>query len=181
MQCTLDGFISTGPNDEQSWVTWALDDIRPTVIGLLQSIDTILLGRKLAVDYIPFWEQTARDPNHEMVELARHIVAARKVVFTKTLAQSRWENTEVAPGDLVETVGRLKAEPGRDLIAYGGSAFVSALIREDLIDEYTFFLNPVALGTGESVFRDLPRVRPLRLTESRAFPSGIVLLRYFRG
>lgn len=69
-----------------------LDDIRPTVIGLLESIDTILLGRKLAVDYIPFWEQTARDPNHEMVELARHIVAARKVVLTKTLAEPRGEH-----------------------------------------------------------------------------------------
>ena len=27
MQISLDGFNSTGPNDEQKWVTWAWDEI----------------------------------------------------------------------------------------------------------------------------------------------------------
>lgn len=52
MQMSLDGFVSTGPNDEQKWVTWALSDIYPHVLALLDSIDTIIIGRKLAVDYI---------------------------------------------------------------------------------------------------------------------------------
>jgi len=56
MQITLDGFNSTGPNDEQQWVTWDLDGIRKYVIDLLDSSDTVIIGRKLAVDYIPYWD-----------------------------------------------------------------------------------------------------------------------------
>jgi len=58
MQITLDGFNSTGPNDEQKWVTWDLEGIKQYVIDLLDSSDTIIIGRKLAVDYIPYWEET---------------------------------------------------------------------------------------------------------------------------
>ncbi|MEI9810697.1 MAG: hypothetical protein WDO16_24065 [Bacteroidota bacterium] len=45
MQMPVDGFVSTGPNDEQKWVTWALEDIYQYVLDLLNSIDTIIIGR----------------------------------------------------------------------------------------------------------------------------------------
>jgi len=54
MQISLDGFNSTGPNDEQKWVTWAWEEIKDYVLELTNSCDTELIGRKLAVDYIPF-------------------------------------------------------------------------------------------------------------------------------
>ena len=81
MQMSLDGFVSTGPNDEQKWVTWALEDIKPHVLELLDSIDTIIIGRKLAVGYIPYWQDVFTQPNHEMFEFAQRIVAAKKIVF----------------------------------------------------------------------------------------------------
>lgn len=56
VQMSIDGFVSTGPNDEQKWVTWAWGEIRPYVLELLDATDTILIGRKLAVDYIPYWQ-----------------------------------------------------------------------------------------------------------------------------
>ncbi len=178
MQTSLDGFVSTGPNDEQGWVTWALAEIQNDVLEISDSTDTILLGRKLAVDYIPFWLDTATKPDHEMIELAKRIVSARKIIFSKTLDKAAWPNTELAKGDLVEEVDRLKQAPGKGLVVYGGSEFVSALIEKGLIDEFHFFVNPVVLGKGVPVFNQLNAIQQLKLKRSKTYPCGIVLLSY---
>lgn len=78
------------------------------MLELFDTSDTILIGRKLAVDYIPFWEDTVTQPEHEMFEMAKRIVAAKKIVFTKTLDHSVWPNTILAKGNLTEEVNRLK-------------------------------------------------------------------------
>jgi dihydrofolate reductase len=178
MQVTIDGFNSTAPNDEQTWVTWDLAGLTPHVVDLLDSSDTILLGRKLGVDYIPFWEGVSQNPDHPMHVFATRIVAARKVIFTKTLDESRWERTTLARGDLKDEVNRLKNQPGKDLIVYGGSSFVASLIREDLIDEYHLFINPIAIGQGENTFAQLMNWQWMKLVTTRVYDSGIVLLVY---
>lgn len=178
MQMSLDGFVSTGPNDEQNWVTWALSDIYQHVLDLLDSIDTIIIGRKLAVDYIPFWQDVKTQPNHEMYGFAQRIVAAKKIIFTKTLDKSRWDNTELAKGDLVEEIKKMKSENGKDMIVYGGTSLVSALMKEELIDELHLFVNPVAIGKGESIFSRLEKFQSFTLKNSIAYASGIVLLNY---
>ena len=178
VQMSLDGFVSTGPNDEQKWVTWALGDIYQHVLDLLDSIDTIIIGRKLAIDYIPFWQDVLTQPDHEMYGFAQRIVAAKKIVFTKTLDKAIWENTELAKGDLVEEVKRLKSQSGKDIIVYGGTSFVASLIKEGLIDELHFFVNPVVLGKGESIFSSLEKFHNLKLKKAVTYNSGIVLLIY---
>src|SRR5688500_4772348 len=129
VQMSVDGFVSTGPNDEQRWVTWAWDEIRPHVMELLNSSDTILIGRKLAVDYIPYWQDVYTKPNDPMHEVAKGIVSAKKVVFTKTFngtedMVAEWRNTELAKGKLEDEIKRLKSQSGKDIIVYGGSSFV---------------------------------------------------------
>jgi len=182
MQISIDGFVATGPNDEQHWVTWAWDEIEPYVMDLLRTSDTILIGRKLAVDYIPYWQDVfTNKPEDPMHEGSKHITQAKKVVFTKTLDHSKWENTVLAKGPLADEVKRLKNESNKDLIVYGGSSFVSALIQEGLIDEFHFFVNPVALGKGDPVFNGLKNYQPLKLIRSIAFPSGIVLNTFVKG
>ena len=178
MQMSLDGFVSTGPNDEQTWVTWALDEITPHVIELLDTSDTIIIGRKLAVDYIPFWEDVFTKPDHSMYEFSKRIVAAKKIIFTKTLDQSEWKNTDLAKGNLVDEIKKLKNENGKDIIVYGGSSFVAALIKQGLIDEMNFFINPVALGKGESIFSQLENFQQLKLAKSIVYESGIIMLKY---
>jgi len=178
VQISIDGFVSTGPNDQQKWVTWAWDEIRPHVLGLLDSADTILIGRKLAVDYIPYWEDVNTKPDDQMHEVAQRIVRARKVVFTKTLDKSEWRNTELAKGNLADEIRKLKNEAGKDMVVYGGSSFVSAIINEGLVDEFYLFVNPVALGHGGPIFDRLENPQPMKLKESIVFNSGIVLLKY---
>ena len=186
MQTSIDGFVSTGPNDEQHWVTWAWGEIRPYVLGLLDSTDTILIGRKLATDYIPYWQDVNTRPDDPMYEAAQRIVRSKKIVFTKTLEKSRvidpiafgWEKTEFAKGDLAEEIRTLKNQSGKDMIVYGGSSFVSSIIKERLIDEFHLFVNPVALGHGVRIFDGLEKYKSLELKRSIVYKSGIVLLHY---
>jgi dihydrofolate reductase len=178
MQTSVDGFVSTGPNDDQSWVTWAWKEIRPQVLDLLDSSDTILLGRKLAIDYIPHWENIFSKTDDPMYEIAERIVPAKKVVFTKTLDKSVWKNTTIAKGSLSDEVNKIKNQPGKDIIVYGGRSFVSSLIKEGLIDEFYLFVNPVALGRGEPIFSQLTNIQQMSLLDSITCPCGIVLLNY---
>jgi dihydrofolate reductase len=152
-------------------------------MSLLNSSDTILIGRKLAVDYIPYWQDVYTKPNDPMYEGAERIVNARKVVFTKTLNSDEkevtdWKNTELAKGNLADEIKILKSEKGKDIIVYGGSSFVSALLKENLIDELYLFVNPIALGCGDSIFYELKDWQHLKLIKSIAYPSGIVMLNY---
>lgn len=175
VQISIDGYVATGPNDEQHWVTWALDEIKPAVIELLSTSDTILIGRKLAVDYIPYWQDVFTKPQDPMHDISKHIVAANKIVFTHTLEKASWPNTILATGALVDEVKKAKANSRQDIMVYGGAGFVSALIAENLIDEYHLFVNPVALGKGYAIFDKLNTFMPLKLEKSVAFPCGIVL------
>lgn len=178
MQVSVDGFNSTGPNDEQKWVTWAWDEIKQDVLDLANSCDTELIGRKLAVDYIPFWTDTFTQPESTMYEVAKIKAGQKKIVFTKTLEKSVWENTELAKGDLIEEVNKLKTHSGKDIIVYGGSSFVSDLVKENLIDEFYLFVNPVVLGQGVPIFEKLSELHQLKLIKSKTFECGIILLHY---
>lgn len=179
MQISLDGFSQYGENDEQHWVTWAFHEIRDYVMSLQRSCDTQIIGRKLAVDYYPYWFETLKNPNDPMHEVAQVVTSFRNIIFSKTLEKVDWPNTELAIGDLVETVNALKKESGKDIMVVGGTTFVSKLIAAGLIDEYHLFVNPVVLGNGGvSVFNKLKSFRSLTLKNSITYDSGIVLLHY---
>ena len=178
MQVSLDGFVSTGPNDEQKWVTWAWEEIKQDVLSLMDSTDTMIIGRKLAVDFIPYWQEVANDSKHDMYELAIRNVQSRKIIFSKTLQKAEWINTEIATGDLVDKVNSLKSQSGKDIAVCGGSSFVASLIKNKLIDEYYFYINPVAIGTGDQIFNQIDDFRRLKLKRSFAYNSGLVLVHY---
>jgi len=98
-----------------------------------------------------------------------------KVVFTKTLEECEWENTVLAKGDLVEEIQRLKSQPGNDIIGYGGAGFVSNLIKNNLIDDYFLFVNPVVLGSGMSIFGGRETALLFNLVSAQVFDCGIVV------
>jgi dihydrofolate reductase len=178
MQLSIDGYVA-GPNGEMDWMVWNWDEeCKKYVAELTDPVDTILLGRKLAQGFIPHWQAIASDPANPMNDAGRKFHDTPKVVFSKTLDHSEWENTIVTGDDLTETVNHLKKEPGKDIIAYGGGNFVSNLIRQGLIDEYHLFINPSALGNGMPIFKGLEQKLNLRLVRSVSFSCGIVVLCY---
>lgn len=178
VQLTIDGFVA-GPNGEMDWMTvpWT-EDINKYVAEITAPVDTIVLGRKLAQGFIPYWAGVAANPDDPEFEAGRKFTNANKVVFTKTLMKSEWGNTILATGNLADEITNLKNQDGGDIIAYGGAGFASALIKEQLVDEFHLFINPVAIAKGLTIFRDLSSKQSLNLVKSEAFSCGIVVLNY---
>ena len=172
-QTTVDGYMA-GPNGEMDWATFAwTDDMNAYTDALTKPVDCIVLGRKLAEGFIPHWAGQPEGEDQASIDFMNN---TPKVVISNTLTESSWDNTVVAGGDLAETVNRLKAEPGGDLIAYGGSALVSSLIAEGLLDEIHLFVNPTAIGAGMPVFGNLDANQELGLVNAQPFECGITVL-----
>lgn len=176
VQLTLDGFVA-GPEGQLDWMTSAGDAAVLDLINeLTDSSDTILMGRKMAPGFIGYWEHVV-DNQGDSPEypFAGKMVDLPKIVFSKTQQEMAGRNVSVENGDLVAAVNRLKAQPGKDLIVYGGAGFVSSLIENNLIDEYYFFVNPVAIGQGMRIFHDR---KHFELRWSRSFGNGEVVQHY---
>lgn len=178
VQMTIDGYIA-GPNGEMDWITFNWDDeLKNYVTDLTEPVDCIVLGRNLAQGFIPHWASVAANPEHEEFAAGVKFTDTAKVVFSKTLDESEWDNTVLATGELVDEITKLKNQAGKDIIAYGGATFVSALIKHNLIDEFHLFVNPAAIGNGMPIFQELKSKQNLALVKSIPFDCGIVLLHY---
>ena len=175
---SVDGCIA-GPKGEMDWMVGLLDDeLIKYVSKITEPVDTILLGRKMTDLFISFWLDMMNKPDDPWNAFAKRMIEIPKVVFTKTLNKSKWINTDIATGDLTEEVNKIKSQNGGDIVVYGGASFDSSLIKEKLIDEFYLFINPVAIGNGMTIFKDLNEIQKYTLIESKVFESGEVLLRY---
>ena len=175
MQITVDGFVA-GPEGQLDWMTWDMDEKLLSFINhLTDTSDTILLGRKMTPGFIKYWEHAASQKDSPEYGFAQKMVGLPKVVFSKTVTHVEGKNVRVENGDLAGAVNQLKSGPGKDIVVYGGATFVSSLIEHGLIDELNLFVNPVAIGSGMRIFKGK---KPLKLTASTAYPSGIVVNSY---
>ncbi|HEY5391209.1 MAG TPA: dihydrofolate reductase family protein [Hanamia sp.] len=176
MQMTINGFVG-GPDGKSDWMTWNPDDeFIAFLVSLIDSSDTLLLGRKTAEELIPFWEKTAKEnPSHPF---AKKIADISKVVFTKTLDKSPWNNTTLANGNLAEEIAGLKKKNGKDIIVFGGAGFVSSLIKEGLIDEYHLIINPTAMSNGMTIFNSLDGIQKFTPIQSKLYPGGKTVLSF---
>jgi len=173
MQMTVDGFVA-GPQGQLDWMTWEMDeDLIGFITHLTDTSDTILLGRKMTEGFVTYWEGVK--PDSPEYEFAKKMVGMPKIVFSKTVKTMPGKNLRVENGPIAEAVNKLKNQPGKDIIVYGGATFVSSLIENKLIDELNLFVNPVAIGDGMRIFKART---PLKRTASKAYASGIVVNTY---
>lgn len=189
MQTSVDGYVGRA-GDGPNWQVWDWgpkcpwdDQLKARFNALFRDIDTILLSRRiLEGGYLDHWSQFAHDySDNPDFAFAQRIVEARKIVFSKTLKDSKWPGVELARRPLADEVKALKAESGRDMIAFGGAGFASSLVANDLVDEYQFYVNPVTLREGLSIFKERGIDSELKLREGEAYASGIVVTRYALG
>ena len=176
---TLDGVVAAPGFDEHrsGRNAWALrvqgDEDEAFNTEQVRSADAFLLGRRTWQTWAAFWPTAGGDP-----DLAARMNRIPKYVVSNTLTRADWANSTIISGDIPTAVRRLKEQPGGDLLVYGSPTLVDELLAHELIDEYRLLVFPVILGDGKHLFRDRIETRNLRLTGSRAFASGVVLLTY---
>jgi dihydrofolate reductase len=150
------------------------DELAKQQSDQLFASDALLLGRVTFEGFAAAWPLMEETEG----EFAVRMNALPKYVASRSLEEPLAWNGTLLKGDLVEEVARLKQEPGQDLLIYGSSEVVNALHPHGLIDEYTLMVFPVTLGGGKHLFRDGTAKTDLRLTDSKATDSGVVVLTY---
>ena len=149
------------------------DDMGAALFEEIGQADTLLLGRKTWQGHAAAFEPApAEDP------FAGLLNGLKKYVVSTTLKSAdAWRNTTIIRENVVEEVRKLKEQPGKDIYVDGSSVLVHTLAQADLVDEYHLLVFPIVLGSGKKVFPD-GFYTGLKLIESKAFPSGVLLLRY---
>lgn len=171
---TLDGYIA-GPNGEIDWHN-VDEEFNQFAISQLDEIGALLFGRvtyEMMAGYWPTPEAIAND-----TEVANRMNQLPKFVFSHTLDQAGWQNTQLVKTGAAAQVASLKQQPGSDLYVFGSGKLVASLIQNGLIDEFRLMVNPVALGCGQPEFQDIQQPLKLKLEKTREFANGNVLLYY---
>ena len=178
------------PDGKLDWVV-PDDQIDQEGASATPDADTVLFGRKTYQMFASFWPHVlddgaaARNPHGPgrspaMQAMAVMLNDATKVVFSKTLTETPWQNSRVVREFDPAVVRTLKEASGKTIMIFGSGSIVSLLTEHDLIDDYTFIVSPVFVGNGRPVITGVSNRVKLTLAEARAYPSGNVKLQYLR-
>jgi dihydrofolate reductase len=203
MSISVDGFVSTA-NGEIDWIFKTADEASTAwVAGLFQTVGLHIMGSKTFQDMASYWPTSTgviAAPMNEIpkalftkkgfkginsedtttaVENARSYDAAKGILHNEEApAAASWGDARVFDGDLAEGISKLKAEPGKPILAHGGAGFMRSLIATGLIDEYHLVIHPVVLGSGLPIFTGLAKQLDLKLVDVKAFPGGVIAHTY---
>ncbi|MEJ3655849.1 dihydrofolate reductase family protein [Actinomycetes bacterium KLBMP 9759] len=188
MQTSADGYVEAADPAVQ-WQLWDWgsnwswdEELKRDFNETFRAVDRILVSRRMVDEgYIDHWARIAGNhPAEPDFAFARKVGDAEKIVFSTAVegGHLRWPRTRWATGGLAATVARLKAEPGADMIAFGGTGFAAALAGAGVVDEYQLYVNPTAVGRGESLFRSVADGLRLTLVRSRPYACGMVVNTY---
>jgi dihydrofolate reductase len=172
---SLDGYFVDGKGD----MSWARAQDPEWIAFTKENASgggELLFGRKTYELMASFWPTPAAQ--QYFPEVAKGMNSSAKVVFSRTMDSAAWNNTKLVKGDLVAEVRKMKTASGPGMAILGSGTIVSQLAPEGVIDEYQIVVSPIALGSGRTLFEGLREKLPLKLTKTRAFGNGNVLLCY---
>ncbi|WP_433002611.1 dihydrofolate reductase family protein [Kribbella sp. CA-294648] len=166
---TIDGFTRGG------WLVPHLDEVfvRRTSewLGLA---DGLLLGRRTYEAFARDWPQIT-DPDDPYSE---RMNALPKYVVTNTLTEANWHPTTVLTGDPIESVAKLKAQPGRELQIHGSARLGQTLLSAGLVDTVRLTVAPTIIGAGRRLLDHPGAATGLRLVNHESTSTGLLLLEY---
>ena len=177
---SLDGFVASSDGG----LDWIIvnDEIFGYVEQRIKQTDTALYGRVTYQMMESYWPTAADQPTatrHD-IEHARWYKQARKIVLSRTMRDIHPANTKIISSNLADEVAQLKRGAGSDILMFGSPTATHALMAENLIDEYWLFINPILLGQGVPLFKNIKNRTALNLVTSKIFSSGVVCLQYER-
>lgn len=170
MGVSLDGLVARpGPLGAGGWGLPPEDPaLKQRKLDWMSDVDLHLMGRNTYEEMAGFWPTSDDAYAAPMNEIP-------KVVFSRTLVRAEWADSRIARGELAEEITELKRQPGKDMLAWGGAAFAQSLSRLGLVDEYRLILQPVALGDGLPLFKDLSEPLQLELISAQTYSTGAAL------
>ena len=145
-------------------------------LKFMETIDTILLGRKTYELFVDFWPNATTDKEI----IADKLNETPKVIFSKTLKKvpwGRWPEAQIVAGDVVTEVRKLKTIPGKNIVLWGSISLAQSLMKENLIDEYHIQICPTAVGGGKPFFPQFINYRTFKLVDTRKYDSGVMFLK----
>lgn len=180
MHISLDGFCGSA-NGDFEWIIIE-PDISEYVGTTFATVDTAIYGRYTYEGMKGYWPTVPNDPNASEWELnhAKWVENIKKVVFSTSLDNADWNNTTLYHGDVKNVITKLKQEPGGDMMIFGSPRLVHSMMEQDLIDEYRLQINPILIGNGIPMFKNIAAMEKLKLVSSRTFSSGVLAVHYLR-
>lgn len=178
MHTSLDGFVA-GPNGEMNWIK-VDEDIFDFVGAMTDKADAALYGRVTFDMMRSYWPTAGDEPDaskHDKEHSAWYNKVP-KIVLSTTMSERGLDNTTVISGQLTENISKIKDQAGENILIFGSPGASQSLLNEGLIDEFWLFVNPIILGQGMPLFKNVTETTPLKLIESRTFPCGVIALHY---
>ncbi len=178
MHISLDGFVA-GPNGEMDWIN-VNEEIFDYVGRRIKEGDTALYGRVTYQMMESYWPTAANKPDaskHD-IEHSKWYSKVHKIVLSKTMKDEGLANVTVINDDLLNRVNELKEQEGSDILLFGSPRATHSLIEKNLIDGYWLFVNPVILGNGIPLFKNIRDRVKLKLLTTRQFACGVMELSY---
>ena len=178
MHTSLDGFIA-GSKGEMNWIK-VDGEIFDFVGTMTATADTALYGRITYEMMQSYWPKAGEQPNaskHDKEHSAWYNKVS-KVVLSKTLQETELQNTKIIGDQLSENINKIKQLEGNNILIFGSPSASISLLNEGLIDEFWLFVNPILLGEGKPLFKNLTSTTNLKLVTSITFASGVIALHY---
>lgn len=175
---SLDGFVA-GPNGEMNWIK-VDEELFDHVGKRIEKTGAALYGRKTYEMMEAYWPTAGDKPNaskHD-TEHSAWYNNAHKIVLSKTLKGRHLPNTTIISDNLSEHINRIKQQPGSEVLLFGSPTATHALIAQGLIDGYWLFVNPIVLGQGIPLFKNIKAKTKLSLLNTQRFASGVTELDY---
>jgi len=172
---SLDGYFTDAKGD-MSWAHKRDPEWNAFVAENARGESVMLYGRVTYDQMVGFWPTEAAIKSFP--EVAESMNRTPKVVFSRSMDKASWNNTTLVKTDPAAEVRKMKQQPGPPLLIMGSGTIVSQLTEARLIDEYELVMTPIVLGKGRTMFDGVRQKLPLRLTKSRAFGNGSVVLWY---
>ncbi len=180
MHISLDGFVA-GPNGEMNWIK-VDEEMFDFVATMTDKSNTALYGRVTYEMMQSYWPKAGEQPNaskHDKEHSAWYNKVS-KIVLSKTISEGGLENTTVISNQLADQINKIKSQEGKNIIIFGSPRASQSLLNEGLVDEFWLFINPIILGQGMPMFKNVTGTTKLKLIESKTFASGVIALHYER-
>jgi dihydrofolate reductase len=172
---TLNGYFEGPQKGDISWHRHGTEENQYAAENL-KSGNTLLFGRVTYEMMANYWPTPVAIKNDPIV--AEGMNNADKIVFSRTLKKAEWNNTRLIKDNIVEEIKKMKQMPGKDMTLLGSGTILTQFAEQGLIDEYQIMLDPVILGYGTPIFKNIQHKLDLTLTMTRTLKSGVVLLCY---